>query len=131
MSYGAKVAEFQSQIAQYPVPSELLRELPANWAPSLQAMINEELDETLLAAETNDMVEVADGLADLLYFIVGQAVRVGIDIDAVFDEVHRSNMTKKSGPKPGRPVALPYDCYKDADYSAPDLATVLGGSNAS
>ncbi len=123
------VKEFQEGIAQYPVPNKPLDMLPANWVPALKAMIDEELDETLVAAEANDMVEVADGLADILYFVVGQAVRAGIDIDAVFAEVHRSNMTKKSGPKPGRPVAIPYDCYKDANYSAPDIATILEYSN--
>lgn len=127
MSYGEKVRQFQTEIAAYPIPDHPLDELPANWAPALKAMINEELDETLQAAQTNDMVEVADGLADLLYFIVGQAIRAGIDIDSVFDEVHRSNMTKKSGPKPGRPVAIPFDCYKDANYSPPNIKSILGG----
>jgi predicted HAD superfamily Cof-like phosphohydrolase len=31
---------------------------------------------------------------DSLYVIIGTAVSYGIDIERVFDEVHRSNMTK-------------------------------------
>lgn len=42
-----------------------------------------------------DIYEVADGLADLHYVgYCGTGVAFGIDMDPVFQEVHRSNMTK-------------------------------------
>lgn len=41
-----------------------------------------------------DTIAVADALADLLYVVYGAAVAYGINIDPVFGEVHRSNMTK-------------------------------------
>lgn len=41
-----------------------------------------------------DMVEVADGLADLIYVVMGAALEFGIDLGQVFKEVHRSNMSK-------------------------------------
>jgi len=41
-----------------------------------------------------DLVGVADGLADVLYVVIGTAVAYGIDIQEVFDEVHRSNLSK-------------------------------------
>lgn len=41
-----------------------------------------------------DIVGVADAIADLLYVVYGAAVAYGINIDPVFGEVHRSNMTK-------------------------------------
>jgi predicted HAD superfamily Cof-like phosphohydrolase len=41
-----------------------------------------------------DLHEVAKEMADLLYVIYGTAVAFGIDIDACFDEVHKSNMSK-------------------------------------
>lgn len=41
-----------------------------------------------------DIVSVADAIADLLYVVYGAAVAYGINIDPVFGEVHRSNMTK-------------------------------------
>lgn len=58
------------------------------------ALMQEELDEYEVAANELDLVEVADGLGDLLYVVLGTCVAHGIDIQAIFDEIHRSNMTK-------------------------------------
>lgn len=44
-----------------------------------------------------DMIEVIDGLCDLLYVTYGAAVRSGIDLEPFFAEVHRSNMEKTGG----------------------------------
>lgn len=44
--------------------------------------------------ELVDHVKVADAIADLLYVVYGAAVAYGIQIDPVFGEVHRSNMSK-------------------------------------
>lgn len=63
------------------------------------SLIQEELDELREGFETNDIVEVADAIADLLYVTYGTAVSCGIDIAEVFEEVHRSNMTKVGGHK--------------------------------
>lgn len=41
-----------------------------------------------------DIVETADACADLRYVVVGTEIALGIPGDAVFAEVHRSNMTK-------------------------------------
>ena len=41
-----------------------------------------------------NMVEVADGIADLIYVALGAAIEFGIDIEPIFNEVHRSNMSK-------------------------------------
>lgn len=41
-----------------------------------------------------DKQKVAKELADLLYVVYGTAATFGIDIDRVFDEVHKSNMSK-------------------------------------
>ena len=41
-----------------------------------------------------DLVLMADALADILYVVLGAAVAFGIDLGAVFREVHRSNMSK-------------------------------------
>ncbi len=54
----------------------------------------EELAETLFALSKGDMVELADGLADIVYVTVGTAVAYGIPFDRVFAEVQRSNMAK-------------------------------------
>lgn len=57
-------------------------------------LINEEAKEFSDASDAGDVVEAADALADLLYVTYGSAVEWGIPIDHVFEEVHRSNMTK-------------------------------------
>lgn len=51
-------------------------------------------DELILSMLKGDLVGVADGLADVLYVVIGTAVAYGIDIQEVFDEVHRSNLSK-------------------------------------
>jgi len=57
-------------------------------------LINEEAEEFEQAAKARNLVEMADALADLLYVTLGAAVSLGIDMAPVFEEVHRSNMTK-------------------------------------
>lgn len=41
-----------------------------------------------------DLVKAADAIGDLLVVTYGAAVALGINIDPVFAEIHRSNMTK-------------------------------------
>lgn len=57
-------------------------------------LITEETQELAQALSNNDIVEVADALADLLYVVYGAAHTFGLDIQPIFDEVHRSNMAK-------------------------------------
>ncbi len=62
-------------------------------------LIQEEFDELKDAIATDDLVSLADGLADILYVVYGAAVTYGIDMEPVFAEVHRSNMSKVGGHK--------------------------------
>jgi predicted HAD superfamily Cof-like phosphohydrolase len=62
-------------------------------------LIQEEFDELKEAMAHDDLPAVAKELADLLYVVYGTAVSYGIDMDPVFREVHRSNMTKVGGYK--------------------------------
>lgn len=57
-------------------------------------LIQEELDEYDDAQNQEDIVLVADAIADLLVVVLGTAVAHGINIEPVFNEVMRSNMTK-------------------------------------
>lgn len=57
-------------------------------------LIDEESNELRHALYDDNMVEVADAIADLLYVVYGTAVEFGLPIDKIFAEVHRSNMTK-------------------------------------
>ena len=56
----------------------------------------EELIEYLEACNNDDLVEITDSLADQLYILLGTMVAHGMQdiIEDVFDEVHRSNMSK-------------------------------------
>jgi len=59
--------------------------------------IQKKLDKLKNAFQVNDLIEMADALGDLLYIVYGVGVSLGIDLEPVFNEVHRSNMTKKDG----------------------------------
>jgi predicted HAD superfamily Cof-like phosphohydrolase len=62
-------------------------------------LIQEEFDELQEALTQGDVAAVAKELADLLYVVYGTAVSCGIDMEPVFEEVHRSNMSKVGGHK--------------------------------
>ena len=57
-------------------------------------LIKEEFEETAKAFEEEDLVEVADGLADMVWVIMGMCNSVGIDFDKIWEEVKSSNMSK-------------------------------------
>lgn len=50
-----------------------------------------ELDQAML---NDDLPAVADGLADLIYVLLGTALSYGIPLDRVWAEVQRANMAK-------------------------------------
>ena len=57
-------------------------------------LLKEEFEEYETAESNDDIVEIADALADIIYIACGTAVSYGIPLDKIFDEVHRSNMAK-------------------------------------
>ena len=70
-------------------------ELPESGERTLrQMLLAEEMWEYSKAERENDIVEIADALADIIYIACGTAVSYGIPLDKVFEEVHRSNMAK-------------------------------------
>lgn len=87
------------------------------------ALIKEEFKEFQDAIEEGDLVGVADALADLLYVVYGSGHAFGIDLDACFAEVHRSNMTKTVD---GKCVKSPEGkILKGPDYTPPDLTRIV------
>lgn len=60
----------------------------------VELLIQNKSNELIQSMINQDLVGVADGLADVLYVVIGTAVAYGIDIQEVFDEVHRSNLSK-------------------------------------
>ena len=93
-------------------------------------LINEEAEEFETASLNGDVVEAADALADLLYVVYGAALEWGIPIDAVFAEVHRSNMSKVW---PDGSVHYREDgkVLKPSTYSPADIGPILSTANAS
>ena len=57
-------------------------------------LIKEEFEETAKAFDEEDLIEVADGLADMVWVIMGMCNSVGIDFDKIWEEVKNSNMSK-------------------------------------
>jgi predicted HAD superfamily Cof-like phosphohydrolase len=62
-------------------------------------LIQEEFDELKEAIAAEDLPSIAKEMADLLYVVYGTAVSYGIDMEPVFREVHRSNISKVGGHK--------------------------------
>lgn len=58
----------------------------------------EELKGDLKSGSEGDLTELIHELTDLLYVTYGAILTCGVDADGVFDEVHRANMRKVSGP---------------------------------
>jgi len=57
-------------------------------------LIKEELDELKEAIDKKDLKEVADALTDILYVTYGAGHAFGVNLDACFNEVQCSNMSK-------------------------------------
>ena len=64
-----------------------------------------------IPVKSPDIVEVVDGLCDLLYVLLGTAEAVGVDLDHYFRVVHDANMKKTCAPTadgvPGKKGAKP------------------------
>jgi predicted HAD superfamily Cof-like phosphohydrolase len=69
---------------------------PADRAKLRVSLLQEELDELQEAIDKGDLVEVADALCDLQYVLSGTVLEFGMKnlFNTMFDEVHRSNMSK-------------------------------------
>lgn len=87
-------------------------------------ILQEEFEEYLEAEKNDDLVEIADALADIIYIAIGTGVAYGLPIDDIFNEVHRSNMSKLGAD--GKPM------YREdgkilngPHYSAPDIKRIL------
>lgn len=115
----AMVREFHAKFCQ---PDSPVPDVSQHRALRL-SLISEESKELRDALEANDVIAVADALADLQYVVIGSALQWGIPLDRVFAEVHRSNMTKEGGGTRADGKVL-----KGPNYSPPDVAGVIGVS---
>ena len=91
------VQEFHEQFGIY---IAVTPSVPDNITQTLRnRLIQEEFEEFQEAMQNKDLSGMAKELADLLYVVYGTAVSLGIDMEPVFKEVHRSNMSKVGGYK--------------------------------
>lgn len=119
-----QVGEFH-RIYDLPVAERPDATISAEQAALRQALIEEETSELREAVADQDIVAVADALADIVYVAYGTACVYGIDLDAVLDEVHASNMTKLGAD--GRPVRrADGKILKGPGFRQPDIAAALG-----
>ena len=80
-------------------------------------LISEELSEYCEAVSNNNIPEIADALADLVYVVIGAAVEHGIPFNYVFDLVHKSNMTKTDGHKDESGKWIKPDSFEPVDLN--------------
>ena len=117
------------------------------------SLIAEELKELEQAIEDRDIVEISDALADIQYVLSGAVLEFGLGekFKDLFDEVHRSNMSKScSSEEEAQATIKQYadqgiECHYEAsdghflvyrtedhktiksiNYSPADLSAVLG-----
>lgn len=86
-------------------------------------MLQEEVDEFLKAADTNDTVEMVDGLIDIIHVALGSLHKLGLDqyqIVDCFNEVYASNNSKSRSEKNGIGKIM-----KWPDYFPPNLEQFL------
>lgn len=108
---------FGQEVKQYP-------EFPENKTLDLRLnLIKEEVAELIEGVELRDLENVAKELTDVLYVTYGMGASLGIDLDACFTEVHRSNLSKLEN---GR-VLYREDgkVMKGKDYSSANIREVL------
>jgi len=107
------------------------RHVPTGEIPPAEAelrfnLLKEENEEYLEACRRGDLVEIADALGDILYIAFGTILRHGLQhkIEEVFDEIHRSNMSKLD--KDGKPIFREDGkVLKSELYFRPDIKKVL------
>ena len=87
-------------------------------------LIAEELEEYATAVWSDNIVEIADALGDLLWVVYGTAAEHGIDLDPVFEEIARSNFSKLGAD--GQPIfRSDGKILKGPHHFDPELAHIL------
>lgn len=119
-----QVGEFQSAFGiESPKRPTLL---PKERAVFRHKLLKEEVKEIEQGEKAADIVQVADGIIDSMYILIGTAHEYGLAdrLDMLFDEVHRSNMTKM-GPDGKAIFREDGKVMKPDTYSPPNLARII------
>ncbi len=93
----------------------------------LFSLLHEEIDELADALLSDDLVEVADAIGDIIYVVAQQGTLLGLPIDALLKEIHRSNMSKLG--VDGKPIYREDGkVLKGPNFSEPRINAVLQGA---
>lgn len=111
-----------------PINTELTFDVPEDVRELRAKLLVEEVEEAVESIQENDVYNLAKELADVVYVAYGCAITYGINLDKVFNEVHRSNMSKLG--EDGKPI-LREDgkVLKGPNYFAPDIKSLLENDN--
>tara|TARA_B100000989_G_scaffold200804_1_gene151845 strand:+ start:2676 stop:3053 length:378 start_codon:yes stop_codon:yes gene_type:complete len=121
MSYQNDVKVFM-KIGSQLIQKELT--LDTEEAKLYMKLISEEYKETLDAFKNKDLIELADGLTDMVWVIMGMCNSCGIQFDNVWKEVRASNMSKFVD---GKAVKNDYGkIMKPESYFKPNIKKALG-----
>jgi predicted HAD superfamily Cof-like phosphohydrolase len=82
-------------------------------------LLTEELNEVKQAVGSAEAEEVVDGLIDLTVVALGTLAAFKVDIQEAWNEVHRANMAKERGIKPGREHSGGFDLVKPPGWKGP------------
>ncbi len=127
-NYVNKLIEFETIFNKFKKPDHNnLIILDQNATGLRYNLMSEENDEYLKAALQGDEVGVADALGDMLYILTGTIVKhnMGHLIEDVFNEIHRSNMSKLGDDN--KPIYRnDGKVMKGPNYSPPELKHLIG-----
>ena len=136
MTWDKLVAQFTEAAAEEELPTAPKALSRKNWA-FLKKMITDELSEVdqafadfdnqitqvteeglQYAYDSSDLIaEQADGMIDMIYYILDCARKHGISLDPIMELVHSANMTKVD-PETGK-------CRRDTDPTSPRFGKIL------
>lgn len=111
-----------------PVANKPVSDIPRDRSTLRFNLMKEENEEYQEAVNNNDIVGIADALGDMMYILCGTIVEHGLQnkIEEVFDEIHRSNMSKLG--EDDKPVYREDGkVLKGPNYFKPNIAKILEG----
>lgn len=113
---------------KFELPIEAKPTLPLADVKQLKTvLLFEEFTELLEAMSEDNLVEILDGLVDLIYIIIGTAIVYGLPLEEAWAEIHKTNMKKERGPSKR---SEKFDIIKPEGWVKPDLITILKRARA-
>ncbi|MDP8904395.1 MAG: nucleoside triphosphate pyrophosphohydrolase family protein [Chloroflexota bacterium] len=122
-----KVSDWLTR-AGFPVRTQPTLEASRRERELVVELLEEEVAELRAAVAASDIVEIADALGDIVWVTIEAALAFGIPIEEVFEEIHRSNLTKLQGE---RRYTASGKLVGGTAYIPPDLSPILAAHGAS